>query len=524
MNRREFLKTSAAFAGAVTLAVNAQNPADAPARKKNILILHTDQQRYDSLGCTGNGHAGTPNIDALAAEGTLFTRHVTTNPVCMPSRASLLTGLYPCAHGVWDNGVMLSRYEYAKYNGFRREEAHHGRFAQPATLADVCAQAGYQTACFGKMHLTPFWADASWQTPESMFLWSQEGEKMGRWHGPYYGFEYADLAFTHGQVAQGHYTQWLKGEHPEVFERAKQGQRDEVIPGLRDLAPAEVPLELHPSTWLGERFLRYLDKEAAEDKPFMAMVGFPDPHHPWEPTAEALERFADSEVLPPGDPENTGLPGYTGFRMGDWSEEQKRLVRQYTLAMVWQIDRAVGRIVDGLKERGLWEDTLIVFTSDHGDFLGDHGLLRKGPGAAHSLLHVPCIVRAGWRDSAPRRVDTVMSNTDVMPSVLAEAGVEAGEGVQGRDIFEVGPGEHRAFVESCRSEAASINYSVYDDRYRYTVYPGTGHEELFDHEADEAETTNLAGRETDRCRGMRGLIKDHLFSRRQPITGRIGPW
>jgi arylsulfatase A-like enzyme len=492
---------------------------------RNILLIHTDQQRYDSLGCTGNPHALTPNIDALACQGTLFTRHVTTNPVCQPSRASLLTGLYPCAHGVWDNGIILNRYEYARYRGMGREAGHKGRFEQPDTLADICAKAGYDTACFGKMHLTPFWAEASWNTPESMALWHEQPERMNDWHGPYYGFDYAELAFTHGQLPQGHYTHWLKDNHPDIYRRAAGSQRSEIIPGLRDLCPAEVPLDLHHSTWLGERFVSYLDGRTDQDKPFFAFVGFPDPHHPWQPTPEALEAVGDSDVLPAGDPENAGLPDYPDAPdIAHWTSEHKRLVRRYTLAQNWQIDRAVGRMLDAIKQRGLWDRTLIVFTSDHGDFLGDHGLLRKGPGAAHSLLHVPCIMRLPSLSDAPARVDTVMSNADVAPTLLQAAGVGAPAGLHGSSIFDVQGGEHHAYVESTRATPETTNYSIYDDRYRYTVYPHAGREELFDHDADPAETRNIAGDHADRCRDFQARIKDHLFHRRQPVTGRIGPW
>lgn len=498
-------------------------------RQRNILIIHTDQQRYDSLGCTGNPHAVTPNVDELAGDGTVFTRHIVANSICMPSRATLLTGLYPPAHGVWDNGVPLNRREYIEHSRVRHGE---GTVIEPPTIADLCVQSGYRTACFGKMHLTPFFSPPVYRYPESQLLWQQNPEELRDWHGPYYGFDYADLAFTHGQLSQGHYRQWLKENHPDVHRKATQAEHEEVIPGLKDLYPADVPLELHPTTWLADRFVRYLDRTAADERPFMAFVGFPDPHHPWAPTREALSLFEDSDVLMPLDPGGTGLRGYVfgsaGGSIAHYTEGQRRTVRRYTLAQVYQIDRAVGRICQALQDRELWDNTLVVFTSDHGDFLGDHNYLRKGIGAAHSLLHVPFIVRAPWMRDRPGRVETTMSNCDVLPTVLARAGVPLPEHVQGRDIFEVvrSAGEHRAYAYCSLGTPETNNYTVCDERYRYTIYPQRSREELFDHEEDPGESRNLADERAhaERRKAMLEQVKDHLLHCRTPTVGRVAPW
>lgn len=494
---------------------------------KNVLIIHTDQQRYDSLGCTGNPYAATPNIDALADEGTLCTRHLASNCICMPSRASLLTGLYPVAHGVWDNGVALNRRDYVPYNPMRHGEQC---VRQPVTAADAFARAGYRTACFGKMHLTPFRAPADYGYHESRACWRRDPEGMAAWHGPYYGFQHVDLCFTHGQFPQGHYRAWLKREHPDVFRRLSEADPEPVIPGLRDLYPAEQSLELHPTTWLADAVARWLEEERAADEPFFAFVGFPDPHHPWSPTREALEAFADSGVLEPSDPEGTGLTDYPfgggGGAADDLTREDLRTVRRYTLAMVHQIDLAVGRICDALKDNGLWEQTAVVFTSDHGDFLGDHGFIRKGYGAAHSLLHVPCILRVPWAELPPR-VDRPMSNCDVLPSLLGRTEVPVPDGVQGADVLGAGEGDdHRAFVYNSAGTPETTNYSVYDARYRYTCYPLTGRAELFDHQEDPGESRNLSGDAaySEKCDALRHAIAGHLLRNRRPAVGRVSAW
>lgn len=500
-------------------------PCDRP---RNILIIHTDQQRYDSLGCTGNPHAVTPNIDALARDGTVFTRHIVANTVCMPSRASLFTGLYPPAHGVWDNGVPLNRREYIEYSGVRDGE---GIVVQPPTIADMCAEQGYRTACFGKMHLTPFFSPPVHGYHESQLWWQESPEELREWHGPYYGFQYADMAFTHGQLSQGHYRLWLQENHPEVYRRAVESDPARVIPELGDLHPADVPLELHPTTWLGRRFAEYLERTADDGRPFMAFVGFPDPHHPWQPTREALEVVEDRDVLDRMDPEGTGLPDYVfgsaGGSIAHFTDEQKRTIRRYTLAQLYQIDRVVGHICQALQDRGMWQNTLVVFTSDHGDFLGDHNYLRKGVGAAHSLLHVPCVLRVPWMDDQPERVDAPMSNCDVLPTVLAQAGVPVPERVHGKDVFDAASGAAPcAFAYCSRGTPETTNHTVYDPRYRYTVYPQADRDELFDHEGDPGECRNLVEEppHAQRRRNMRDMVKEALLRHRSPVVGRIAPW
>jgi arylsulfatase A-like enzyme len=147
--------------------------------RPNVLILHTDQQRSDSLGCMGNRYVHTPNLDLLAADGTVFTRHISSNTICMPSRASLFTGLYPPAHGVWTNGVPLNRREYATVD---IRSVGEGVRPEPPTAADVFAADGYDTAAFGKLHLTPNLAPASFGYQETWSRWEDGG--LDDWHGP----------------------------------------------------------------------------------------------------------------------------------------------------------------------------------------------------------------------------------------------------------------------------------------------------------------------------------------------------
>ncbi|MHC4787635.1 MAG: sulfatase family protein, partial [Planctomycetota bacterium] len=498
---------------------------------KNVLIIHADQMRYDALGCSGNEHAVTPNIDALADAGTVFDRHIVSNPVCMPSRATLLTGLYPPAHGVYANGVPLGREDYVHLT---EEERERNVFRQPATIADLFAGAGYQTASFGKLHCTPYLADATYGFQESRELW--ESGALGDWHGPYYGFQHVEMTWGHGEqpCMVGHYAQWLEREHPDV--RAAVASPDHIqrpVPGQRDLWPSPVPSELHNTTWLADRFCRFLEGRGADERPFFAFVGFPDPHHPFVPPRDLAEQFEGIDVPEPFDPEGEALRGHPRHEelrrqsITHLSPEERRWIVRYTYAMVHLIDRAAGRMIQALKDRGLYEDTVLVFTSDHGDFLCDHGLLRKTGLGFDPLLHVPFVMRAPGAD-LPGRVALPMSNADVLPTLAGLCGVGTPGHLHGEDIVAaVRSGADRYALAYCNGlSPARSNYTVYDSHHRMTLHSATGHVELFDHRADPGETRDLASEPSSRgaVKEMTRVIQDALLHHYAPRHQHVARW
>lgn len=497
--------------------------------QKNILILHTDQQRYDSLGSNGNPFARTPNLDALAADATCFTRHIAASPICMPSRASLMTGLYPPGHNVYTNGVALNRQEYTIANP-APQWLETEIPPVPPTLADVFARAGYDTVAFGKLHLTPHLAPTSCGYPETYALW-HSGE-LSEWRGPYYGFRQVELTLGHGgQVFEtGHYALWLQREHPEAHQQlaAHSKQAARPVAGLADLYSLPAPEALLPSAWLAERFAAYL--EARPLRPFFAFIGFPDPHHPFTPSQQALAEFEGMPVQEPRDADGQGLPAAPlrdrfGTDISHLSPEDKRQIIRYTYAMVAQIDRAVGRILEALKAHHLYEDTIILFTSDHGDFLGDHGRLRKGEVGSHALLHVPCILRAPGAQLPPQ-VSAPMSNADILPTLAALAGVEAPAWVHGKDMGRViRQGEvHHVFAFCADGNPAHVNYTVYDPHYRMTYYPYNEYVELFDHREDPAETNNLAMSQPRTVLRLMSVLQERMLHYHNPILSRVSAW
>lgn len=500
----------------------------------NVVILHTNGQRYDSLGCTGNTFVRTPNIDRLAAQGTLFARHIVAGAFDMSSRASLFTGLYPPGHNVWADGVPLNRVAYTVVNPHGVTEPV---CPEPPTLADMFADAGYDTVAFGQLHLTPNLAPVSYGYPETWARW--EDGSLDRWHGPYYGFRRVEMTHGHGEQVcrRGHYAAWLRREHPEVARAIATHEPTRPIPALGNLYASPVPSAVHHTAWLADNFCDYLRGRAAESvAPFFAFVGFPDPYHAFTPSADVLRDFEAIAVKEAVDPDGAAIQdtplASTGKDVSGLTPEERRIVLRYAYATLYQIDVAVGRVVEGLKQAGVWENTLVVFTSDHGDFLCDHGRLHTGYAPADILLHVPFILRAPASVLAggrlPLRVETPMSNSDVLPTLAALAGVTLPAWTQGANMVDVVREKrpHVALAFCANGQPEITNYTLYDPTYRFTLYPRTGYVELYDHQEDPGECQNLA-RHADfqmHIAAMISAVQARLMQYHHPILARISAW
>lgn len=492
----------------------------------NILILHCDQLRYDALGCTGHPGNPTPNIDELAAKGLAFTRHFTANPICMPSRASFFTGMPVTAHGVWTNGVPLNRREYMPFGAWGDNPYKDGVPELP-TMADLLAEGGYATGAFGKLHLTPTVPTPAGDYPESSDRW-QSGEQDD-WHGPYYGFEHVELTHAHAELPGAHYDAWLRREHPELHARGVANQQDAERPILElgDLHRSVLTRDTHPSTWIGRRALEWI--EGQKEKPFFAFLGFPDPHHAFCPLDEDLAAFEGIDMLPPVDANGAMRPDMEecGQDVRHFTPEQHDLVRRYTAAMVRGIDIAIGEVIAGLKASGKWDNTVVLFTSDHGDYLGDHGRLRKSHFVSEQLNHVPCILRLpeGEKLEIPC-LEAATSNVDILPTLLELAGVNVPKHVQGTSLLG-GTAAHRfAYAHGFDGSPEGANFSIFDERFRYTVYPERNYAELFDHSTDLKECRNLAEDplfKNDRDR-LHGTLAKAQLRAVNPVSGRVASW
>jgi arylsulfatase len=354
----------------------------------SILLIMTDQQRWDSLGCYGAGWVQTQHLDGLARDGVLFERCYATNPVCTPSRASLMTGKHLPGHGV-----------YALHDILPAEEVLFTRRLQ---------ERGYRTALFGKLHVSGRIYEAESRHPQDgfdVYEWCLEAPVS--MDSPFNG-----------------YSTWLKERDASFHERLRREGRKVL----------HIPRELHLTHWAAERTIDFI-RQADSRRPFFCKMSVFDPHNPYEQYPLEMNRLVDQAAIPapvpppPGprpaairrEAEHSYLGAFSRFTAADI-----RKMRQGYYAMIAFIDLEVGRVLQALKERGLEENTLVIFCSDHGDLLGDHGLLVKGAFFYDPCVRVPLLVRwpagalsAGLRVSAPVQLH------DLAATILAAAGASA---------------------------------------------------------------------------------------------------
>jgi arylsulfatase A-like enzyme len=468
-------------------------------KRPNIIYIITDQQRWDHLGCNGQATLRTPHIDRLAREGVCFERFYTNNPICTPSRAAIITGRTPRSNRVWDNGCPLPESE--------------------TTLPEALAGAGYHTWAVGKLHLTPWWAPEG-RYLESRYYWDEI--KSDDAPEPYLGFAGAEICTGHIDLHHGHYGRWLRREHPEVLDRA----REMIEPhpsGARDTWRWTMPPACHANAWIADRACAYLAERAeayrATGQPFFLHLGFPDPHHPFrapEPYGSMYD--PDEMTLRAPDPEPLGQkpPEYLDFfhgrlnadvlggkgdfnskDLGGVTEEHLRQILATTFGMVTFIDDQVGRVLAALDELGLAEDTVVVFTSDHGELMGDHHLLTKGPFLLEGLVRVPMVIRAPGRIRAGARTAALAEHIDTFPTLLEMAGVAPPRGVEGRSFLPVLTGEaerhrDRVLVEFLHQYQLDRNVkAVVEEEWKLIAWGGQSYGELYNLAADPLEAENL---------------------------------
>jgi choline-sulfatase len=366
-------------------------------KPKNILFITTDQQRRDAMPCYGMDFVKAPNLEALAARGIVFDNCVSVSPVCQPARAAFMTGQYPSVSGVTDNFQWIS--------------------PGTPTIAKVFTDAGRQTAAIGKMHFHP------WNNPE--------------------GFSYRVSAEDKRHIFRpDDYTLYLKTrglsrEHPGT-----------VLGYAESLGAIVSPLseEHHIDSFIGREAVRWIETLDAE-KPFFGWVSFNSPHDPYDPPESYADLYKDSPIPPAvgSKDELSSKPDYQKgiipfFRdnllyLTDYSlmtPEKIRKMRRYYYATLTLVDAWIGTIMRSLETRGLLDDTLVVFSSDHGDLLGDHGLPFKST-YYEGALNVPLII-AGPGVPAGERCSSFVDWLDLHRTFLLLADILPGDHVQGEDL------------------------------------------------------------------------------------------
>ncbi|MCZ6680747.1 MAG: sulfatase-like hydrolase/transferase [Candidatus Poribacteria bacterium] len=423
------------------------------AKKPNIIFIMPDQLRADFLSCYGATFIDTPHIDSIADSGVRYQNAYSASPVCVPARASLLTGLNAIKNGVTDNGQWL-----------RPDLAACGIQTWPEMLSEQ----GYYTAAIGKMHFYPWDINLGFQY--------RVAAEDKRWL--YVRDEYYHFLKAHG------YRKLHGNEHPGYHEN-------------RGAIVNKIPWEYSVDHFVGEGACRFI-RNYGDETPFAMMVGFPGPHCPYDPNLEFLEDF-DPADMPDSIPEVEGdAPGirrqniegnrgeWNGVNYTEFTEAHKKKIRAHYAALVKQIDYEVGQILDALREKKLMDNTIIVFSSDHGDYLGDHNLIGKGT-FFESSIKVPLLVHLPGVEGSKTCGDLVELG-DVTSTLLHFGGCEIPGHMDSIPLPELGIRRetHREHIIGL----VSGGWMFYDGQWKLCKY-ATGEILLFDLSKDPDEQQNL---------------------------------
>lgn len=468
----------------------------------NVVWFCTDQQRYDTLSCMGNPYLHTPNIDRLAREGVLFTNAYAQCPICTPSRASFLTGRYPCVTKAFFNGNEF----------FSKDEI---------LVTKLLADAGYTCGLTGKLHLTG--------AEKRMERRTDDGYSFMQWsHHP------------HDDWPEGvnHYQTWLKAQGID-WKKVYGGR----FTSMSQWPPTEnpgfsgkevgVPAELHQTTWCVSEAIRFIEERKGKGGWLVSINPF-DPHPPLDPPQSYKDRLkvrdmplplwreGELDNKPPHQQRDYVIGGQNGGAdsiIGMSDEAKREYFRDY-YAEIQLIDDQMGRLIDYLEESGQRDNTLIVFMSDHGEMCGDHGLYWKGAYFYEGLTHVPLIFSCPGRIGSGIVSGALVELVDVAPTILELLGMEVPYYMQGRSLAGILTGaaapdhfrdsvysEFYSCLKGCHEDIFATMY--FDGRFKLVTYHGKKYGELYDLKDDPGEFCNRW--DDPDYRQIRGLLVQESF-------------
>ncbi len=417
-------------------------------QRPNILFIITDQQRADHVGFAGNSVVLTPHLDAIATTGMQFNNAYVANSICTPNRCSILTGRMPSAHGAASNGISL--------------DWHANTFVK--RLKD----SGYQTGLVGKGHFQdwgdlppPFDTENIPETPlrisrqpypENWNLFeTSRAHRAGYVEFPedFYGFSHVDMVVGHSDFCTGHYLHWLKDKGLDPADLLGTANSKSLSKTTYDkwwqVRQPRMPAELYPSRYIAEKSIDFL-KRQSKDEPFFLQVSFPDPHHPFTPPGKYWDMYDPDDMPLPatyGDTHenSTWLAKAYANRSGnldaivlpfgpDEDQLKHALAAQY--GMISLIDDCVGDIQKSLDELGLADNTIVIFTSDHGEMFGDHHIMLKGTMHYQGCIKVPLVINNPG--SAAGQSDSLVSSVDLAQTILDLTDIEEYEGMHGTSL------------------------------------------------------------------------------------------
>ncbi len=439
----------------------------------NIILFITDQQRADTINALGAPWMITPNLDRLVKEGTSFTRCYTTSPVCVASRSSLFTGYYPHSTGVFTN--------------FQPWEP---------TWVQQLADTGYHCVNMGKMHINPY-------------------DKLGGFHQRY-PIENKDRPLFLDEHERAWHDEWDKALHARKLTKPNRYNRLKDDPEHFKTAlgcyPWELDVDMHSDIFLGDMVQWWLE-ERESTAPLFLQVGFPGPHPPYDPDPKYLSMYDDADIPVPEltDEELEAQPDTIKNLRKDmkrlnidsiaWKEkptmEDMIKIRRHYAANVTMIDEKIGQIISTLDQQGYLENSIIIFTSDHGDALGDHGCIQKW-NMYESSVNVPLIFWSPQHVPCGKISDELVQLFDIAPTILEKTDVSIPDSWEAVSLWPVIKGES-AGRDAVYSELArdhiqlTSEYIIMrrDKELKLVWYTGDQYGELYDIENDPGETRNL---------------------------------
>lgn len=428
--------------------------------RPNILWYCTDQQRFDTIAALGNQHVQTRALDALVKSGVSFTHTYCQSPICTPSRTSFMTGLYPAR-------------AHSTRNGNDTFDNH------PPLISRLIADSGYDCGMVGKFHLLSSGKRTEPRLDDGFSFWKFSHAPRDDW-------------------SEGHdYAEWVRDQGGDL--NAMNASEEKVSP------------ELHQTCWATDRAIEFIDQSRPDGQPWMVNINVYDPHPPFIPPKEYADKFDPDDMPGPyfrdSDIEQQAKLGDCDFQgevQTPEGHEAKKCQALY-YAMIAQVDDQFARLLDHLDETGQRDNTVIIFTSDHGETLGDHGLLQKGCRFYEGLVRVPLIISWPGHYQKDLQANGLVELLDMSATLLDIAGVDIPDYFQGQSLIPVlegdsNPDQLRSSVRCEYFDALDPHFTggsgtfatMYrDERYKLVIYHNKGVGELFDLQEDPWEFTNL---------------------------------
>lgn len=500
--------------------------------RPNVLLVVTDQQRFDTLGCYGNPYVDTPNLDKFAQGGVLFENGYCQAPICTPSRASFLTGRYPRTTRCRSNGQMIP--------------------ADERLVSRALSDNGYYCSLIGKLHLAPCGPSVCPIHEDRI----DDGFTEFHWaHNPS-GIGNCGLPESGGTYWSGNeYSHWLfkKGKKYEYPDYDENGY---VKVGMEE--------DDHFTKWCIDKAIDWIEYSAAEKEmkgfqspPWFYNINIFDPHHSFDPPKRLLDKYLeriDSLPLPKytegeldNKPHFQKLDHENAYNMSQYknhfpydemTDYEHKLLKASYYAMIEMVDIHFGRLMQALEDTNSLENTIVIFTADHGEMLGDHGIYLKGPYFYEQLTHVPLIM--SWKNHFVEgaRFKTLAELTDIVPTIEEFCLGHIEDGVQGKSMADILTGdapeeEHRDSVYCeyynampWHKDPKAFGTMAYDGRYKISRFHTSKEGELYDLQEDPDEVTNLwddPSYATEKIR-MLELLSDRMCFTVDPLPVRRDKW